>query len=750
MRRRGSLRGYRPERKRPRSAAGRPPLGRLAALVVLLIAAVAVAVTAASACTGGDDAAREVARTPRTPLTPRPNDSATPAATDAPTASPTATPVAEISPGETLRRFLVLWASAKYSDMYDLLSTTAMERIPRKDFVQRYADIAEEAGIESVEGTLTTTDTAASLQSYSVTLNTAAFGAITEANAATLVKEDRWRIDWNPSLIFKDLSGTNLVHFAEETPRRGTISDRNGQPLAIEATVTVVGVAKGFLGDRAETVRLLSEKLGMPEEEINTLIDVEAPDYYFIPLKTLPYNTDPAVVADISATVSAAVISESSTRVYPESSLAAHVIGYMNKISAEELEELKAEGYTENDMIGRAGVEGEYERVLAGSRGAKLSVISPEGATVAVIAERPAEPGRDIYLSIDIRAQRLAEEALGQRAGATVLLDPSDNSVVAMASWPRFDPNRFITGLTVEELDKLLNDPLNPFLNRAVEGLYPPGSTFKAITAAAGLERGGFTAGSSFPCPAVWYGLGEANAKKNWFPGNEGNLTIPEGLMRSCNPVFYQIALTLDGVDPNILPSFAAAFGLGRPTGVLGIHEEAGIAPGPAWKEQNQGEPWYTGDSVNMGIGQGFLLVTPLQVANAYSAIASSATLRKPVLVTRIVASEGPDDTFAADEVNPLPVSQATLDTVRDGLRKVTSDPRGTAANVFAGSSLTFAGKSGTAEDAGVSDHVWFVAYAPREAPAAVCVVVFDDGKSGSQEAGPVVRKIIEGWLLGG
>jgi penicillin-binding protein 2 len=728
----------------------------------LLLATLAAGLLFA-ACTGESDPTLTV---PTRTLTPRPDppftrtaspvdtstESPSETATETPTETATDEPaptetVEDALPGEILEQFLTYWRDARYSDMYDLISTTAMERISRADFVKSYRDIAEVAGIQSVKGILSTADRAATLQSYNVTITTHLFGDIKEKNVANFIEEDRWRIDWTPALIFKDLSGSNLIHLFSLQPKRGAILDRNGEPLAITSTVVEVGVSKATIGDEATTVQFLADRLGMSVDEVYAKVRVDLPDYYFIPIKTLPYNADQGLVAELRANPNV-ILHDTDTRVYPHGSLAAHVVGYMGKISPEELEELKPEGYTDQDMVGKAGIEGIFEKELAGTRGARLAVISPEGATLTVIAERPSAEGKDITLSIDAHAQEVAEAALGERTGASVLLDPRDNSILAMASWPRFDPNKFIAGLSDAEFNDLFNNPLFPLFNRAAQGLYPPGSTFKVITAAAGLEEGGYNADSSFPCPPVWYGLGPENAKKNWNTADEGALTIAGGLMRSCNPVFFDIGLKLDGIDPNILPEFARAFGLGAPAVAQGLAEEAGIAPGPEWKEGELSEPWYTGDTVNMSIGQGYTLVTPLQMANVYSSIAMGS-LREVTLVTKISAPGTSPQEFQAEEVAPLPVSAATLEVVRDGMRRVTSDPRGTAANVFSGSPLQFAGKSGTAEDVDL-DNVWFAAYANLDDPQAVCVTVFEAGESGSQEVGPVVRQIVEGWLLGG
>jgi len=268
---------------------------------------------------------------------------------------------------------------------------------------------------------------------------------------------------------------------------------------------------------------------------------------------------------------------------------------------------------------------------------------------------------------------------------------------------------------------------------------------------AAGLEKGGYTASTTLPCSPGWYGLGPENPMPNWQSVDRGPLTLGQGLMASCNTVFYEVGLTLDHTDPEILPSFAAAFGFGKPSGMVGLKEAQGVSAGPAWKLDQVGEPWYSGDSVNMSIGQGFLLITPLQLTNMYSAVAVSGILRTPLLVQRIASPDGVvSQEFTATEINPLPASQATLQAIRAGLTLVIADPGGTAYSTFLGSSVAAAGKSGTAEDIIFQDHGFFVAYAPRDDPAIVTLVALAECQSGSLEAGPMVRRVLEAYLAGG
>jgi penicillin-binding protein 2 len=352
-------------------------------------------------------------------------------------------------------------------------------------------------------------------------------------------------------------------------------------------------------------------------------------------------------------------------------------------------------------------------------------------------------------LTIDIDVQLNAEKQLGDRVGSIVAMNPRDNSVLALATYPRFDPNEFITGLSAEKYNALVNDPRQPFLHRPLLATYPPGSTFKVVTAAAGLERGGFSAGSTFHCVPVWTRLGEEFAQKNWQTTDRGWLTVAEGLMASCNPVFFDIAATIDPIDENILPQFARGFGYGSLTGINALDEAPGVVPDAKWKEENIGDYWYTGDAVNMAIGQGFVTVTPLQIANAYSAIASSGLLRKPLLIKSIGEPGGAAiQEFAAETIAPLPVSAGNLDIIRQGLYLVTQSPSGTSYRTFVGSSVDAAGKSGTSEDIAFgANHVFFVAYANRGDPSIVALAALETGESGSGEAGPMVRRILEGYI---
>jgi penicillin-binding protein 2 len=320
--------------------------------------------------------------------------------------------------------------------------------------------------------------------------------------------------------------------------------------------------------------------------------------------------------------------------------------------------------------------------------------------------------------------------------------------VLALASYPRFDPNEFIRGLSAEKFNSLSSDPRQPFLHRPLLAEYPPGSTFKVVTGAAGLEKGGFDTSSTFHCVPVWDKLGEEFKQKNWQSVDRGWLTVAGGLMASCNPVFFDIAATLDPIDPNILPQFARDFGFGALTGINALDEAPGGVPDP----NAIGDSWFTGNATNLAIGQGDMKATPLQIANAYSAISATGILRKPLLVKKIAEPGGAAaQEFTAEQVHPLPVSAGNLEFIREGLTAVVQSTGGTSYAAWVGTTVDPAGKSGTAEDIGFgADHVFFVAYANRGAPSIVALAALETGESGSREAGPMVRKILETYLAGG
>ena len=390
-------------------------------------------------------------------------------------------------------------------------------------------------------------------------------------------------------------------------------------------------------------------------------------------------------------------------------------------------------------------MEGWGETLLAGKRGGRLVTLTRQSRTIAQVAEAPPRPGDSIYLTIDRSLQADAENILGQRLGAIVVLDPNTGHVLAMASYPRFDPNQFVGNLDPTVWVALIADPANPLLARGSQGLYPPGSVFKTVTLMAAMERLGLTADTTYTCTGTWNRLGNEFVKTCWLKSGHGTISLQEGLTQSCDVVFYELGLALQNSDPQILPDVARACGLGNPTGITGVQEANGLVPDREWKLAERGESWFPGDTVNMAIGQSFLLTTPLQIANLMAAIANGGRLYRPQLILRIVERSGTERAMPPEVLGALPASPQTLAVMRAALAAV--PVRGTAREAFAGVTFTVAGKTGTSETGQEKPHAWFAGYAPAEAPQVVVAVIVEHVGEGSKEAAPLCRQMMDAYF---
>ena len=655
---------------------------------------------------------------------------------------------------EAVQRFYALVSAERFEDAYRLVSLEVRETISAEQFAERYRDIWDEVTVQALTWSVVPPP-GENVAGVEVTLHyeTAFFGPFEERVFAPTRRQPNWVVDWSPDLVFAGLGERGfLIHRFIDTPERGDIRDRNGVALATKGEVAVIGISRELVTDDDAVIETFVERFNLDEETARNLFYQDVPQYFFIPLVRLQYDSDPALVQEFEQMAERGILVQRETRrIYPQGTLAAHVIGFLAEINAGELETLAAVGYQSGDLVGRDGAEVIFEPQLAGTRGGRLTILSPDGRVVREIATRPAVAAQDVWLTIDARVQRVAELALGDRPGAVVVMDPRNAEILGMASFPTFEPDAFVRGLTEEEFSLYFDDPLLPFVNRPAERLYPPGSTFKVVTEAAALEVGGYAPDTRISCPAVWDGLGLDNLKVNWKEDDRGDLTLNQALAESCNTVFYQVGVALHELDEDILTQFSAGFGFGLPTGIIGVREEAGVNPGPEWKRIQRNDFWYTGDTVNLSIGQGFLLATPLQITNAYAALASDGILRTPVAVLAFRTPEGEvTQTFATAPLGVLPVSAETLAVVRTGMRDVIASRLGTGWLPFRGTPLLAAGKSGTAEDLDEQSHALFVAYANTPDPRLVVTVVLDDGESGADEAGPIARQILEVTLLSG
>ncbi len=712
--------------------------------------------------------------------------------------------VAPTSARFAVQSFFHLIATGQLRSAYERTSTETRERISADAFEQRYRDIWAEATIGGFRWDVVAPDDEnASSHEVLLRYQTTFFGEIEEIVQARALRQPHWVVDWTPDLIFSGLSSPGyLIHAQIEVPPRGKILDRNGITLAGETEVAIVGVHWDSISDEEAVLDFFVNRLEMDEAAVRERIYQDAPSYQFIQVAVLALDTSPEVIAEFEQLASMGILLTRETRrYYPFGALAAHAVGYLQEINPEELSELYIEGYRAGDMVGRDGIEQTFERTLAGRRGGNLYIVDPIGRPIREIATRTTVPGADIRLTLDVRAQRLAESALGDEPGAVVAIDPRSGHVLAMASYPRIDPNTIVDGVTQEEYETYFFDERQPFINRAVEQLYAPGSTFKVVTLAAALEGAEYEITDRVSCPAQWMEVGD-QPLRNWKDEDQGRITLSQALAESCNTVFYELALNLDRIDESLLPATAAGFGFGQPTGVIGLNEEHGVNPDPDWKIEQANEAWYTGDTLNMSIGQGFVAVTVLQMANAYAALATNGVVGTPIVVQSIEPGGVPPRLIERRSISVLPISADTLDQLKGALRTTVSRGYGTAFGVFSGSTLRVAGKSGTAEDQVVdpevlanvdeeavedtndaidvelnsqqaneqtdaqgdqelaeesvdddtadrsTNHAWFSAWANVEDPRLVVTVVLDDGDSGSDDAGPIARHILEGIIL--
>jgi penicillin-binding protein 2 len=653
---------------------------------------------------------------------------ASPPATPSPV-PPTATAVPK-RPVDTANAFFAAWQQGQYSAMYDLLAPATQASTSRDVFVRRYANIHD--GTTETKLTAQATgdvDPRTNQIAFQVTHSLAVFGDVAETNTLQLVQEqDVWKVAWQPGLIYVGLTATSTVRVTPDVPTRGRILDRNDKPLADNGTILNVGVVPGEIKDEPAMLSALSGALGLPPETIKQRYQGGQPTW-FMPITERPESDRADLNAKVGS-VPGVSLQAKAARTYPLGAAAAHVVGYVAHPTADELRQLASAGYDESDWIGRSGVEAWGQQRLAGTRGGAIQIVDQAGKVLRNVARKAAVPGQDIKLSLDSRVQQEAAKALGDKTGSVVMLDPRDNSLLALASQPSFDPNQFVTGLTDAQWQQL-NGPERPLVLRATESAYPTGSIFKVITMAAGIEQAGYKTSNTFDCGMDWNGLPGVTLH-NWLP--QGKLNLVQALTESCNPAFYEIGLKLDQQDPTILPTFARAFGLGQPTRVAGVHEVPGTLPDPTWKQQQLRETWTSGDSVNLAIGQGYLLATPLQMANAYAALARGGKLLVPVLV-----SDQDSQTLGS-----LNLSAGTLATILDGMKRVTSTPQGTAYYAFRDEKLPIAAKTGSAENENPDAHAWFVGFTPPDKPSLLALVMIEGGQHGGTVAAPIARSLID------
>ncbi len=562
---------------------------------------------------------------------------------------------------------------------------------------------------------------------------------------------------------FSTRSINNRVRVVPVAPNRGLIYDRRGRPIAQNLPAYRLELVPEKVKNPEEAILALGEFIDFPDDVLERFQRARKQRHVFdsVPLKfNLSGEEVARFVVDRHRFPGVEVVPYLA-RYYPYGELLTHVLGYVGRLDENDLQRVDAGNYRGTTHIGKVGIERYYEHELHGVSGVEKIETNVQGRRLRVLDRQDPVHGDDLILSLDVLVQQAAWDALGERAGAVVAIDPNDGSVLAMVSKPAFDANAFVRGISGKDYRAILNAPNRPLFNRALQGGYGPGSTIKPFIGLAGLELGVVTPDKRVFSTGKYFLPGQERPYHDWKPGGHGWVDIYDALEQSVNTYFYQLSLDM-GIDR--MHDYLARFGFGSRTGLDLLGENPGILPSRQWKRGRYGQPWYPGETIIAGIGQGFNVATPLQLANALAALVNGGTRFSPRLLFAVKsAGDGQAQRREAPVVQQVPVQNpANWDVVREGMRRVVHGVKGTARAIRPESGFQIAGKSGTAQVVAQVDgekqnarktsrrlrhHALFIAYAPFRDPGIVVAVVVEHGGGGSAEAAPVARAVIDSWL---
>jgi len=570
-----------------------------------------------------------------------------------------------------------------------------------------------------------------------------------------------WHLQVLQGAKYRYQSENNRIRLEDIPSPRGIIFDRNGTPLVENRPAYHLMLIREDVQDMGQTLRELARLCARAPEEFQNVIDANKQTPKFLPIRLLS-DLDRDCLARVEAQrirLPGVVIQLEPKREYITNGKAAHLIGYLSEITETELRSSTYQGYNLGEDIGKFGVESAFEKFLHGKRGGRQVEVDAVGRRMRLLDEVLPIPGRNIWLTVDMELQKIAESCMEGHVGAIVALDPNNGAILALANSPVFSQEKFIRGLSRDEWQTLSRDPNHPLLNRCIGAAYPPGSTYKPVVALAGLKEGVISLETSFGCPG-YLQFGDRKYRC-WRDHGHGSMEVERALMQSCDVFFYQTGLRL-GVDR--IAQYANYFGLGEKTG-LGLHgEHPGLIPTSWWKRQAVGVPWQKGETLSIAIGQGFDLATPLQMALAYAAIANKGKLWQPYVVSRIEGNSSEEiDEIKGKLKRKIPIDARFFEIVQKGLLGVVEDDRGTAHGVR-DKSILMAGKTGTAQVVRVADganrklvakmakekdrdHAWFVGYAPANDPQIVVAALVEHGGHGSSVTAPLVQRVISAYL---
>lgn len=557
------------------------------------------------------------------------------------------------------------------------------------------------------------------------------------------------------------LSENNRVHVQPIPPTRGLIFDRNGAIVADNRPSFSLSVTRERAGDWQQTLDVIVEVLQLTADD-RALFEkrMRQGRRPFEPVPILFELTEEQIarVAVNQFRLPGVEVVAQLVRHYPQGAHFAHSVGYVGRINEKELKQLDPVNYSGTHHIGKTGIERFYEDQLHGEVGYEEVETNARGRVLRVLKRTDPKPGKDLVLTLDVHLQEAAEQALGGRRGAIVAIEPSSGDVLAMVSQPSFDPNPFVTGISFKAYAELRDSIDRPLYNRVLRGLYPPGSTIKPMVAVSGLDAGVVTPASRVFDPGFYQLPNYDHKYRNWNRSGDGWVNMETAIMRSNDTYFYDLAHKM-GIDR--MHDYMSRFGFGQRVALDMFEESSGLMPSREWKRARYRQAWYPGETLILGIGQGYMQATPLQLAQAVALMANRGKWIRPHLA-KTIEGQPPED--------PSPMPDIVLrdpsfwDAGRIGMEQVVHGARGTAHKVGANSVYRIAGKSGTAQVVAIKqgekydrnklqerhrDHALFVAFAPADDPKIAVAVMVENGESGSGVAAPVVKQVMDAWLLG-
>ncbi|WP_372747904.1 penicillin-binding protein 2 [Litorivivens sp.] len=558
--------------------------------------------------------------------------------------------------------------------------------------------------------------------------------------------------------VYQVQSDRNRIQLQPIAPKRGLVYDRNGVLVAENIPSYSLVIIKERVPDLEQTLRDLAQLVDIDEDDIRKFkrrLGHRRP-YQAVPLKLQLNEMDIARLAANRYRLPGVDIDAQLVRNYPHGPLLAHVLGYVGRINERELDEIDTVNYSATNYIGKLGVEHFYEKSLHGTVGYQNVETNARGRVLRILERHPPLPGADLKLNIDIDLQRVAHEVLGSERGAIVAIDPADGGVLAMVSTPSYDINLFVNGISSKDYKVLRESPDLPLFNRTLQGQYPPGSTLKPVFGLGGLHYGTVTRRTAVYDPG-WYKLpNEERLYRDWKTGGHGHrIALHQAIVESCDVYFYDLAYNM-GIDR--IHEFGQRFGLGELTGIDSDNERSGLLPSRDWKRAVKGSHWFPGETLNVGIGQGFMLTTPMQLAVATAVLANKGERKVPRIVRAIN-----DHPVQAPLLPRVEVAdESDWDYVLASMEDVVHSVKGTAKNIAPGLDYRIAGKTGTAQVVGIvshehydpaqvekrkRDHALFVGFAPADNPRIALAVIVENGEAGGRVAAPIARQVFDAYL---